>query len=133
MSTRYTVTFDVYTERHYIKKYKKKYSERVWQFTENAIRSLCINFDELIQTDQCEVISHVDSRRLCKLEFSVAGTGKSPKKSGNRSILLVEMEQKQVRVLLAYHKSDIVKSGNETVAWKKIIKKEFPEISEFLN
>jgi len=127
MSTRYIVAFESYAERYYIKRFKKKYSERVWGFTENAIRSLCVNFDELLQTEQCEVISHAEHKRLCKLQFAVAGTGKSPKKSGNRCIVVADVAEHRVDILLVYHKSDIVKQGNETVAWKQIIKRKFGE------
>lgn len=132
MSTRYVVKFDDYTERHFIKNYKKKYSEKAWQITENAIRNSCMNFDELIQMDQCDEIVKLDKLLLCKLDFSVAGTGRSPKASGNRAIFVADCNTKKVKILLVYHKSDIVKSGNETVAWKKIVLANFPEYGEFL-
>lgn len=132
MCFRYAVTFDEYTERFFIKKFKKKYSERAWQFTENAIRSACSNFDELIKTNHCDTISHHGDLRLCKLDFAVAGTGVSPKSSGNRCILVTNVSEKRVTIVLVYHKSDIVKSGNETTAWKQIVKEQFLDLSDLI-
>lgn len=132
MSTRYSVIFDDYTDRHFIKAFKKKHSERIWLVTENAIRAACANFEETILLDQCDLINQLENLQLCKLDFAVAGTGKSPKKSGNRIILIADTENKTVTILLVYHKSDIVKSGGETLAWKKIIVENFPQYQNLL-
>lgn len=132
MSTKYAVVFAGYTERYFIKNFKKKYSERAWHITESAIRSFCSNFDELIALAQCETIGHEEDLRLCKLDFAVAGTGKSPKGSGNRCILVADVARQLVTILLVYHKCDIVRGGNETVAWKKHIKDNFPEYVELV-
>ena len=132
MSSKYSVTFDDYTERHFIKNFRKKYSDRAWQFTETAIRAICANFEETVQLDQCDIICHLENFRLCKLDFSLAGTEKSPKASGNRCILVADVGKQTVHVLLIYHKSDIVKSGNETVAWKQIILSEFRQYKNLI-
>jgi hypothetical protein len=133
MSSKYTVTLDEYTERHFIKNFKKKYSDRAWQFTETALKAVCVNFEETVQLDLCDTISHLENLRLCKLDFAVAGTGKSPKSSANRCILVANVEKHTVHIVLIYHKSDIVKSGNETVAWKQIVKENFPEYRDLFS
>lgn len=128
MSSKYAVTFDTFTERHFIKKFKKGHSERVWYLTENAIRFQCTNIEELLKTSQCETIGAQGCFRLCKYEFAVAGTSKSPKASGNRCIFVIDDEVHTVRILLVYHKSHISADGNnETVAWKKTIREQFSE------
>jgi len=133
MSTRHDVDFDVYTERHYIKNFRKKYSERVWLLAENAIRFICSNVDELLKSSQCETIYQNDSLRLCKIQFAIPGTATSPKASGNRGIIVINENGTSVKIVLLYHKSDVVKSGNETVAWKKIVRDNFPEYRELIN
>ncbi len=133
MSSRYVVIFDDFTSRHYIKKFKKSYSERAWLLTENAIRFQCTNVTALLSTDQCETISIQGNVRLCKYEFSVAGTHRSPKSSGNRCILAIDDNERTVRVLLVYHKSHIAADGNnETVAWKKLIRDTYQAYSSLL-
>jgi hypothetical protein len=128
MSSKYAVTFDEFSQRHYIKNFRKTYSERAWQLTENAIRFQCANIEALLKTTQCETISALSNARLCKYEFSVAGTHTSPKSSGNRCILVIDDEHYTVRILLVYHKSHIASDGNnETVAWKKKVRVQFPE------
>lgn len=133
MSTRYLVTFDDYTKRHYIKKFEKDYSERVWRATETAIRALCENLEETLKTEKLETISQHEHLKLCKLYFAVAGTKKSAKASGCRGIVVVDGSKKWVRILLVYHKQYIVRSGNETVAWKKVVAENFPEYKHLLN
>ena len=61
--------------------------------------------------------------------FTVLGTKLSPRAAGNRCILVVDDEKRLVRVLLVYAKGDL-KSKNETVEWKMIIKEQFPEMGE---
>jgi len=126
MSIRYTVSFDDYTTRYFIKKFKKRYSDKTWSSTEKAILGLCVNFNELKKLEQCDVINTVDNLVLCKLNFAVAGTQKSPKGSGNRCIMVVNVNKSVVVILLVYHKNDITGKGNETVEWKKIISTNFP-------
>ena len=65
---------------------------------------------------------------LFKFDFAVAGTQKSPKKSGNRIILFLDNEQENVNILLIYHKDDLEKRRSETEAWKYLIKHNFPNI-----
>ena len=65
--------------------------------------------------------------------FKIAGTNFSYKSSCCRGIVYIDDDKKEVSFLLVYHKGHIVKTGNETVAWKKIIVKEFPEHKALLN
>lgn len=127
MSTRFEVVFEDFTVRHYIKNIVKRHSVKVWKITKTAIESMCANAEASIATDKFETISQNGDKLLCKLYFSIAGTGKSPKGSGNRCITVVDKEQAQVAVLLVYHKNDLGGTGSETVRWKRIIKDNYPE------
>ena len=122
---KYQVIFDDFTERHYIKKFIKRYSVRAWGATKVAIGAICMNADMSLTTEKLETISHQGNVLLCKLYFSVAGTGKSPKGSGNRCIVVVDTHSVRVFVLLVYHKSDFIGAGNETDKWKRIIKNNY--------
>ena len=124
---KYQVTFDDFTERHYVKKFIKRYSARVWNATKVAIGAICMNAEMSVTTEKLETISHQGNVLLCKLYFSVAGTGKSPKGSGNRCIVVVDTHSVRAFVLLVYHKNDLVGVGNETVKWKRVIKDNYPQ------
>ena len=126
MSIKYQVVFDGFTQRHYIKKIIKRYSEKVWKITEVAIIAMCQNADTALQSEKLETISNQSGLILCKLDFRIAGTGKSAQGSGNRSIVLVDTNKSLVTILLVYHKNDLTGVGNETVKWKRIIKDNFP-------
>jgi hypothetical protein len=132
VSTKYAVTFAEFTTRHYIKKFVKQHGEQRWKLTSNAIRALVANADEVILGDKLETIVHKNNLKIAKLNFAIAGTGLSPKGSGCRAIVLIDTNQRTVEIMLVYHKSFIVKQGNETVAWKRIIKDNFPNCKHLI-
>ena len=125
---KYRVEFDVFTERHFGKKFKKKYRNR-WSETKNDIIWFCERIEKTINTNRMRVISSQGQYRLVKMYFTILGTKLSPKAAGNRCILVVDDEKKLVRVLLIYSKGDL-RSGNETAEWKMIVKDQFPELGE---
>ena len=129
---KYQVSFDPYCKRHYIKTFAKKYPG-AWDKT---LKSLFVEFafvHLLFEKQIAEIISvsQENSVKICKTEFKILGTDISRHASGNRCIIAMH-NNSSVRVLLVYHKSDIVKSGNETVAWKKLVSDAFPEYSALL-
>ncbi len=128
MSTKYTVHFDDYTTGHYIKKLKKKFTQKQWNVTEQALRSIAENIDTFIdQTDQVETIHEKDGNKICKLYFKIAGTKDSYKKSCCRGIVYVDSDKKDVVFLFLYHKSFLTGRGNETDKWRRVIKENFPQ------
>ncbi len=130
MSTNYNVVFAEFTERHFIKNFKKKY-KNAWDSTLVALRFEFGNFDLLFQKSIAEKIYNSSTVSICKTEFKIAGTDISRHASGNRCIVAIHKETNVVSVLLVYHKNDIG-DGSETAAWKNIIRENYPEYKQIL-
>jgi hypothetical protein len=127
----YSVEFDAYTIRHYIKYFRKKYPEK-WPITELAISDTCQRIDQMLKYSRADLILVSDDNQLVKLDFTIEGSHISPKTSGNRCILYVDTNAKLVQVLLVYSKNEI--SGpNETQKWKKKKKNEYKDIARIFN
>jgi len=118
MDRLYTVIFEDFTQRHFIKSFRKKYSEKNWKETEIDIVSMCERIDNFRIAGRVAIIKENDNYSICKLEFKVVGTKDSPRASGNRCILLEDKVNRVVRVLLVYSKNDF-KGSNETEWWKQ--------------
>lgn len=134
MSTKYSkyaVIVEDFALRHYIKRFKKKYSKNVWEITQGAIESFCANPERAIERGKMETVNDSGDVLICKLMFSVAGTGRSPKASGNRVIVALHKNEKVSYILLVYHKNDLGKVG-ETQKWKKLIKENFSFYKDIL-
>ena len=127
----YSVKFEPYTERHYVKIFKKEYLDK-WFATERTIIMVCEHIDNMLQYNRADLISVTGCHKLVKLDFAVEGTQMSPKASGNRCILFVDEDIRAVKILLVYSKNDI-SPPNETQKWKAIIKREFSEIALLFN
>lgn len=127
MFTNYSVVVEKFSERHYAKKFKKKY-KKAWVLTQSSLIKEFQRIDALIEkTSIAEIISEKEDIQIVKTEFRVAGTKQSAKNSGNRCIIAVHKDVQVVKVLLIYHKNDLTGSGNETSKWKKIIRDNFGE------
>ena len=111
----YSVEFDVFAERHYIKKFRKAYKHK-WPPTELAINDTCERIDNMLLYNRADCITTFEVYQLVKLDFAVEGTKTSPKASGNRCILFVDNSTRNVRVLLVYSKNEI-SEPNETQKW----------------
>jgi len=127
----YSVEFEPYTNRHFIKKFRKKHAEK-WPPTELAINDACARIDNMLQYSRADVISVSGHNQLVKLDFAIYGTQTSPKTSGNRCILFVDNNARLVRILLVYSKDDI-SEPNETQKWKSIVKNAYNEIAGIFN
>ena len=130
MSTKYTVTFATFAERHFVKKFQKKY-KRAWDITREALVRQYQSIDVLFDRSIAEVIVQTEAVKICKTEFTVAGTNQSRKASGKRCILAIHKDTSQISVLLVYHKNDLG-GGSETANWKLLIKENYPEYSDLL-
>lgn len=127
MSISYSVTVEKFAESHYIKKFEKKYKDS-WFTTLDGIKQQLKRFDEFLKTTILEKITFLDDLAIFKMEFRVAGTTCSRKSSGNRCILALNKSTGEIKVLLVYHKA-YIGSKNETVSWKKIIRKNYSDYS----
>lgn len=130
MSISYNVEFAEFAERHFIKSFRKKY-KNAWESTLIALRFEFGNFDFLFQRSIAEKIVDLPAVSICKTEFKIAGTNVSRHASGNRCIVAIQKETSTVVVLLIYHKNDIG-DGNETSAWKNIIRENYSEYKNIL-
>ena len=124
----YRVIFEEYTDRHFVKKFRKEYKDK-WTNTERVIVSVCERIDNMLQYNRADLISAIRCYKLVKLDFAVEGTRMSPKASGNRCILFIEEDTRSVRILLVYSKNEISEK-NETLWWKNIVKNEYKEIAK---
>lgn len=126
-SSEYAVVFEPFTRNHYAKMFEKKY-KYAWIITERAIGAVLARADALLahRIDKLDKIKECAGGIVYKYDFSVAGTNVSPKKAGNRCIVLFQKQERTVRVLLVYGKTHVVGS-NETLWWKGIVKKQYPE------
>ncbi len=127
----YSVDFDSFCERHYIKAFAKKY-KTAWDKTRDDIQEVCRRIDAVLEYKRADLIASVDKYKLVKLDFAVEGTRISPKRSGNRCILVVDEDMRSVKILLIYSKNDI-SQPNETAKWKSIIKQEFGDIRKIFS
>ncbi|MES2971401.1 MAG: hypothetical protein V4702_03710 [Patescibacteria group bacterium] len=127
----YSVDFDPFCERHFIKSFLKKY-KAAWDKTYDDIEEVCRRIDGMLEYKRADLISSVGQYKLVKLDFAVEGTRISPKSSGNRCILVIDEDMRSVKVLLVYSKNDI-SEPNETVKWKEIIKDNFSEYGQIFS
>lgn len=130
-SQNYNVEFEQFAERHYIKAFEKKYKS-AWQKTRTDIEEVCRRIDAMLEYQRADLISSMDQYKLVKLDFAVEGTRISPRKSGNRCILLIDDGIRLVRILMVYSKNDI-SPPNETDKWKAVIKQNFGDVNSIFN
>lgn len=130
-SQNYSVNIEDFTKTHYIKSFKNKY-KKAWDITEKAIIDMLKRVDRVIgTTSKAEIIKSHCNKEILKLDFSVAGTNVSAKRSGNRAIVYVDHDTLSCKILLIYSKNEISPPG-ETQKWTKIIIRNYFNIwSEF--
>lgn len=124
MENYFSVTIEEFAERHFIKTFLKKYKNN-WLLTFAAVKEELKRIDTFIKsTDKAETIVDAGNIKIVKTKFRVVGTKESAKSSGNRCIVALDIEKREVSVLLVYGKTDL--SGkNETSEWKNIIKNNY--------
>ena len=127
-SINYTVIFESFTERHFIRSFAKKY-KGAWDFTLRIITEEFRQIDLLFLKKTAETIVDSKEVKICKTEFKISGTQESRHGSGNRCIVAVHKGTSKVCVLLVYGKTDL-HSHNETEEWKSIIRENYQEYRE---
>ncbi|MBQ3280133.1 hypothetical protein IJG92_00490 [Candidatus Saccharibacteria bacterium] len=106
----------------------KKYKSN-WGKTLPGIIFMCEHIENMLKTQRADLIFTNGDYRLVKLDFAIFGTKMSPKKSGNRCILVVDDKLRLVRILLVYAKTDLP-SKNETQQWKNIVREEYKDLAK---
>src|ERR1035437_4342054 len=118
---KYEVTFEPFSERHFIRTFAKKYKS-AWDFTFSTITEEFEKIDVLFLKSIAERITDKDADVvICKTEFKISGTQESRHGSGNRCIVAVHRDTRKVKVLLVYSKTDLG-GGNETAKWRSLVK-----------
>lgn len=128
---KYKVEIAEFAERHFIKKFEKKYKTQ-WEKTKETLIFECEHIQNMLLSQRADLITTSEGCQLVKLDFAVFGTKISPKKSGNRCILAVDNNLHIVKIMLVYAKTDLP-PRNETQEWKKLIKVNFPKTGEKFN
>ncbi len=128
--TNYTVVFEPFTERHFIKSFAKKY-KRAWDFTFRFLYQEFEQIDLLFLKNTAETVIDSDTIKICKTEFKISGTRESRHGSGNRCIVAVHKDTNTVCVLLVYNKTDLG-GMRETDEWTRIIKDNYPVYRDIL-
>jgi hypothetical protein len=130
MPSNNSVQIEKFAERHFVKTFEKKYKQH-WDTTKDAIIASLERIEALLETDRASMICGRDGLQIIKTEFRVDGTKESARTSANRCIVAWHTERQQVAVLLVYGKTDIPKR-NETAAWKKLVKENYPAYKHML-
>jgi hypothetical protein len=130
MHGNYTVTIEHFAERHYIKSFQKKH-KKYWDITLRAIVAEFERIDNLLLTDRAEIITSIATIKIIKAKFKIARSSESAKSSGNRCIVCVDEDKRQVSILLVYSKTDLGE-GNETDKWKTLVRENYPQYSDTL-
>jgi len=130
-SINYEVTFESFTERHFIRTFAKKY-KGAWDITQRIITEEFRQIDLLFLKNTAEYITDKKADIvICKTEFKIAGTEESRHGSGNRCIVAIHKNTNRICVLLVYHKNDIG-GGSETGNWKNLVKENYKEYKDLL-
>ncbi|MBQ3436740.1 hypothetical protein IJG26_02215 [Candidatus Saccharibacteria bacterium] len=120
---RFGVYFSAYAEQHFLKKFRKKYKGKIWEITEKSIvADLSRISNNLQSSQQVDELKSDGKRWLFKYDFAVAKSGKSPKKSGNRCVCLLDTEKREIKILAIYTKDDLPKNMGETQWIKEVCK-----------
>jgi hypothetical protein len=121
----FTVVVEEFAKRHYIKLFEKKHKTH-WGITLQAICAELARLDEVLRMSRAETIVSGESVRIVKTQFKVVSSKESAKTSGNRCIVAWHVDEQRVCVLLVYGKTDLP-GTNETAAWKKLVKENYPQ------
>jgi len=113
----FTVEFDDYAKRHYLKRFEKEYKGRQWDITvESIIQDLArmkTSDSDLQKTQQADELWHKDRYWIFKYAFRVALTKESTKSSGNRCIVFLDNATNRITILMIYGKGDLPKNISE--------------------
>jgi hypothetical protein len=129
----YRVVVGAFAMRHYIKRFAKDYKGKRWDITMLSIEQDLRRVHALQSTQQVDELKRGSGCLLFKYDFAVAQSGVSPKNSGNRCVVFLDIETHAQTILLVYGKSDLPKNQHETQWIYTAVELEYPEIWKRLN
>jgi hypothetical protein len=110
----YRVLVGAYCTRHFIKRFEKDYRGRRWEVTFSSIEQDLRRIHALQATQQVDELKSGSGCLLYKYDFTVAQSDVSPKASGNRCTVFLDIETHAQTIVLLYGKNDIPKNQHET-------------------
>lgn len=126
----YQVFVSEYAKKHYINRFKRKYS-KIWDETFKVIENMLFHIDNFLLTSKANVIHICETGQfIVKCEFKIIGSNESPKTSWNRIIVFCDKNKKECTILLIYNKTDFWWNW-ETAWWTKTIKENHKEFCKF--
>lgn len=128
----YRVVVGAFATRHFIKRFARDYKGRRWDVTFRSIEGGLRRIYELQSTQQVDELKRGSGCILFKLDFTVAQSGVSPKASGNRCIVFLDVTNHQQTILLIYGKTDKPKNQSENAWIESTIASEYNELWERL-
>lgn len=123
----FRIVFSLYAERHYIKRFAKDYKGKRWTVTQDSIFQDLKRIYALTKGQQVDELSHGEGCILFKYDFAVAQSGISPKASGNRCVVFLDIDRQLETVLILYGKGDLPKKQPENQYVLSVVQREFPE------
>jgi len=127
----FTVKFDDYAKRHYLKRFEKEYAGKQWAVTvESIIQDLArlkTSDSDLQKTQQVDELWQKDHYWIFKYDFRIAQTKESTKASGNRCIAFLDNLANDIVILIIYGKSDLPKNIGEQAFIEQTLDREFKE------
>jgi hypothetical protein len=129
----YRIFFTAFAERYYIKRFAKDYKGKRWLITIDSVFQDLKRVHSMQTTQQVDELKHGDGCKLFKYDFTVAQSGVSPKASGNRAVIFLDIKSHRQDVLLVYGKADLPKNMSETQFIYKTVEEQFKELWERLS
>jgi len=124
----YRVVTSPYAQRHYIKRFAKDYKGKRWEVTMSSIEQDLRRLHALQLTQQVDELWRGSGCLLFKYDFTVAQSGVSPKSSGNRCVVFLDMTTSVLTIVLLYGKTDLPKKTSETQYITAVMKEEYASL-----
>ncbi|MCL2627442.1 MAG: hypothetical protein FWD44_01920 [Oscillospiraceae bacterium] len=132
----FTVKFDEYAKRHYLKRFMKDYKGRQWEVTEDSIfqdlSRIKMNTSDLQFTQQVDELWHKDNYWVFKYDFRIAQTKESTKTSGNRCVVFLDNTASKISILIIFGKNDLPKNVGERAFIEQTLDNEFGELMKLV-
>lgn len=114
----FSVTYTKYSQRHYLKDFKKNYKGKQWDFTEKSIMQdlsrLRMENNTTQFSAQIDELKYDNGEYLAKYDFKIAQTNESTKSSGNRCVIYINDKKSIIKILIIYGKTNLPKNKDET-------------------
>lgn len=129
----YRIYFTPFAERYYLKRFAKEYKGKRWLITRDSIFQDLKRVHSMQKTQQVDELKRGGGYKLFKYDFTIAQSDVSPKSSGNRCIIFLDVARHRQDVLMVYNKTDLPKSSSESQFIYKTVEKQFKTLWDRLD